>query len=158
MITAFYSYKWSLTIYKISSPYYLTEDMKKRKKERKWEGHWKNIFPFHRWRNQGSERFSNLPKVTKPVSSRAVWKTSLLIPSDVHYTVLMFCKPGVGKLCPTAKIWPAPAFVNKVLLNHSHTIQLHIIYGCFHVMETSGPQSLKYLLPGPFQNNVPTPA
>lgn len=28
---------------------------------------------------------------------------------------------------------PLPAFMSKVLLEHSHARSLHIIYGCFHI-------------------------
>ena len=54
-------------------------------------------------------------------------------------------------------LWPM-GFVNKVLLQHSHTHHLCIVYGSFQAVNVAvkywqqgscGQQSLKYLLSGP---------
>lgn len=41
-------------------------------------------------------------------------------------------RAGVGKLWCTDLMELLPVFVNTVLLDHSHAIDLHVVQSCFH--------------------------
>ena len=82
-----------------------------------------------------------------------------------YFERMFWVKSVIGTSQPTGQIWPATCFINKVLVEHTTLIYLHVVYVCFHTTQAElnswesdcSPQSIKYLLSGLLQSRMPTP-
>ena len=72
-----------------------------------------------------------------------------------HLTTTCPSKPGVRDLWPEGQFQPTSSFINKVLLEHNHTICLHVVHGYFSL---SGSQTLSNYSLGLRRKSLLTPA